>query len=178
MTSAELDAMFRQLWSCASKQARVMYNDAPAGRGTESGYFDPRVGTDRGPLISICDDSDRRKPLEPCWERGNGTILTEPEMLRDLITLAHEYGHLASHLDPQTQSDRPAYDAAVRRFHDGEPLCNGDAESILNEEERAWTNGRRVLAAMGFVAWDAFEGRETTGLDLYRRSLALRETQH
>lgn len=82
----DVDAILRALWARAeAHHARVMYNDAPNGRGTENGYFDPREGADLGPLISICDDSDRRMVMKPCSDRNDGTTLTETERMRDLI---------------------------------------------------------------------------------------------
>lgn len=137
----------------------------------EHGGFETRSSTHSTPRVVICDDADRKTPLKPCWETNNGKVLSDAERLRDLITLAHEYGHLVSFLSG-TRS--PEYEAAWGRVERGEPRQEGDADLILAEETLAWSHGRDVLRALGFTRWDEFDGREVGGIDLYRRSFVTR----
>jgi hypothetical protein len=145
-----------------------MYDDPRPGI-VEHGGFETRAGTGERPLIVICDDSDRKVPNKPCWECGNGKVLSDVEKLRDLITLAHEYGHLVSY---QNGTRTPKYEDAWGRVERGEPRLDGDADLIVAEETSAWVHGRATLRDLGFTQWEQFDARETTGIDLYRRSFA------
>jgi hypothetical protein len=117
--------MVRAVWDRASLHARVMYDDP--GFGEHCG-FETRAGTGDRPRIVICDDADRKKLLEPCWETNSGKVLSDAERLRDLIALAHEYGHLVSFLSG-TRS--PDYEAAWGRVERGEPRLNRIARSAI-----------------------------------------------
>jgi hypothetical protein len=120
-------------------------------------------------LIVICEDSDRKVPNKPCWVCGNGKVLSDVEKLRDLITLAHEYGHLVSY---QNGTRTPEYEGAWGRVERGEPRLDGDADLIVAEETLAWTHGRAALRDLGFTQWEAFGAHASFGVDLYRRSFA------
>jgi hypothetical protein len=160
--------MFQALWDRASQHARVMYEHPRPGI-TERGGFETRAGTGKRPVIVICDDPDRKVPHRPCWECGNGKVLSDVAKVRDLITLAHEYGHLVSY---QNGTRTPEYEAAWGRVERGEPRLEGDANLIIAEETSAWANGRAALQDLGFTQWEEFDPRESVGIDLYRRSFA------
>jgi hypothetical protein len=147
--------------------ARVMYDDP--GWIRERGGFETRAGTGDRPRIVLCEDADRKTPHKPCWETNSGKVLSDAERLRDLVTLAHEYGHLVSYLNG---TRTPDYEAAWRRVERLEPRLEGDGDLVVAEESLAWSHGRDALRALGLTRWDEFDRREAEGIDLYRQSFA------
>jgi hypothetical protein len=79
--------------------------------------------------------------------------------LNELIGVAHEFGHSRS----ADKSIDPLYDKARK---DG-CLTSDEKSRILNEENFAWSEARKVLIDIGFTQWQAFTGQEIAALATY-----------
>jgi hypothetical protein len=95
----------------------------------------------------------------------NNRADTVDDYEQELITLAHEYGHAISHRKGQ----RPR-----EQMPEASPeLTPAERQAIQNEEARAWTYGREVLAAVGLTDFEAFEKRKADADGIYLRRLGL-----
>lgn len=143
----------------------------------EEGTFSPR--DDRpglGPEIRI------RRPF---YETHNkpGRFLNTGEavdILDELCTLAHEFGHYVSHIGglrtPELASSCDLLFQRRRRepgVAQTKPLSPAQHDLVRQEEARAWTYGRDVLKELGFEQWPAFDARERKALDVYEEIFAL-----
>jgi hypothetical protein len=84
---------------------------------------------------------------------------------RELITLAHEYGHAISHLRGQRPREEMPEASAE--------LTPADKQAIQDEEARAWQYGREVLVAMGVTDFEVFEKRKADADAIYLGRLGL-----
>lgn len=166
-----------------------------------SGWFLANADVEDGqPVIQIyrleCDDDS----FTPSRTRGpGGANLPPPDLEHELITLAHEYGHLMSYLGRTPREDWEKYDAAARRrgeivdhvidlmaadlppvavsdrirhaLYDG--LNEEDRVRIVAEEALAWRIGQEVLRELGLDDFEQFNKREVEGLHAHRYRLGL-----
>jgi hypothetical protein len=92
------------------------------------------------------------------------------DLLFELLTLAHEFGHYRSFERGQRT---PAYDRALAIFQkriEGE-LDRTGRLLILEEERRAWRYGRAELEELGFCALEALDRRAEESLALYGKKM-------
>lgn len=91
--------------------------------------------------------------------------------IHDACTLTHEYGHWLSDKEGHRTS---VYLEAIRTPHDQWPTIPPESRQIVySEEARAWRLGRAVLAELGCGERAAYDERESTSLETYRRCLHL-----
>lgn len=91
---------------------------------------------------------------------------------RDLLTLAHEYGHAISHRNGWQGA---IYDQAIRRHKvegvDWPDLLPEEKEAVFEEEQRAWCLGAVVLQGIGFTHWLWFRARVKASIFQYTKRL-------
>ena len=162
----------------------------------------PRTGRPPVPHIRLL-RPHYEKVNEPTRGRNAGAPkdLPPPDLLYELVTLAHEFGHFESwrHRTPREQWLK--YDAVTERRgrttrevragarERGElgrvdellraalqqELNDAECAMILEEEALAWSIGREVLAECGFADWTAYDDRERLRLHNHRYRLGLDE---
>jgi hypothetical protein len=122
----------------------------------EAGWFSPAPNGQPPPLIVVYRPSHQDVP---------------GDVLQELLTLAHEFGHFRSFgKDLRTA----AYEAAIEVPHAEWPtLDTRSRNAILQEEMRAWQLGREALEGIGFTDWGAFDTRQRESLAGYRSRLEI-----
>lgn len=204
--------MYVALWERAQAEgACVHYFDHPRAdppnirgdRSGASGWFHANADIEDGqPVIQIyrleCDDD----AFTPSRTRGpNGADLPPPDLEHELITLAHEYGHLISFLTQTPRAEWKRYSAAASKrgqimkatceemphalssaernerlrssLHSG--LDNEERDRIVKEEALAWKIGRQVLQEFGMADLSAYDRRTVEGLHAHRYRLGMDE---
>jgi hypothetical protein len=101
-------------------------------------------------------------------------LVTQP--LEDLITVAHEYGHHSSYVAGE-QSEELWIASHVLCESRDRCLTEREGNLVLGEESRAWSNGRRVLAEIGFDDWERYDSRASAGLEVYKTEIARLATE-
>jgi hypothetical protein len=162
--------IYRAIWQRAENQGvRVEYRgETPA---CEAGYFHPTNVNGTGPVIVMFRPYYAGPADKPSFERlSEPRELSDDDVVRELCTLAHEFGHFESW---RSSGDWSEYLAAVVAREDGRALSERERTLIIEEEERAWRLGREVLGALGFQDWEHFEACERAGLAEHRRRMAI-----
>lgn len=166
--------LYQRVWHQAeAEDVAVMYNGIPP-RG-EHGWFHPQNHPNGRsfPVIHIARpyySGDGRTPTQTV----NNPDLPPPDLLAELLTLAHEYGHFRSW---KAGGRTAAYEAAVIALEKqvdsaSEPMLSEEQrELIRTEEETAWQIGRQILDSLGFDRWDAYDARRARSLEVYEKLL-------
>ncbi len=139
---------------------RTVAYEAVCSVGVEAGIYIWRSG--RFPTIRIYRSSDMPDDVEL------PDLKIRP--VEDACTLAHERGHFIS--DPDGKRSQAAYTSLRNR----DALTIRAKTTIIDEERRAWANGRDVLKALGCDDWSAFNAIEAECLRGYEEGLAGRPT--
>jgi hypothetical protein len=200
-------AIYTVVWARAEEVgAWVHYGVAGDG---EAGYFHPHDGERRG-------DGRPRKPeilIHRPYYKGPGHIPTEdsnappplvqPDLVEELITLSHEYGHLMSWNGRTPRDQWERYDAVARRRSEIEgrsidamptgltveeqanwrrarlwaEFDDADRRRVVLEEELAWEVGRELLGQLGFSGLDALDARARRGVHFHRYRLGMDELE-
>ncbi len=155
--------MYVSLWKMAQEKGIVVeYGDMP--NGGAGGFREDRLGW---PVISLVRAHTGLDQNEPTRTHDPDAPPDEqPDILEELITLAHEYGHWCSWREGNRT---PGFRGAVDRFNydDPGPLTEADRDLIRAEEDHADRLGAAVLRELGFDAWDAWDRRVARARDLY-----------
>ena len=205
----DLFDIYLALWARArSAGACVHYFDQPLAdppslHGDQtgaSGWFLANADiADAQPVIQIyrLEYDDALTPSRS--RRHGGGSLPTPDLEYELITLAHEYGHLMSYRGRTQRADWDLYTASARRRGDiaerviaemptglapsaanellrlslYEGLGERDRSRIVAEESLAWRIGREALSELGHVDFQQFDRREADGLHAHRYWLGL-----
>ena len=208
----DLFDVYVALWRRAQEAgACVHYFDHPRGDPPSlrsdhtgaSGWFLANADVEGAqPIIQVyrleCDDDS----FTPSRSRGpGGAELPEPDLEHELITLAHEYGHLMSYRGetPRSEWDRytaaaskrgEVYAAACEHLPEGLPraetnerirralregLTDDERARIVAEESLAWRIGRAVLIELGLTDLSSFDKREREGLHAHRYRLGMED---
>ena len=181
------------LWERAQEQgASVHYEDGPEDGGL-NGYFESnRHEASSRPEIVIV----RHSCIPPLDEpRRESAAAMQPDILNELITLSHEYGHFSSFRTTPTWAayeDASARMQSVVREIDFAAIINGQSmdvriellrralqerlaaaerQLILEEEQRAWTIAQETLSRMGYDDWPRFLARQERGLHFHSSRL-------
>jgi hypothetical protein len=140
--------------------------DAPAGHDAEA--WRKQVEWIERPQIHIV--RSRSVPPETDLEIGHDPESDVADLPDELLTLAHEYGHVIS--------DRRGWRTlglieALEVDVDDWPTKLSDRQRglIFDDEERAWTFGWGALAALGYRDRAAYDRRRDEGLAQYRSRL-------
>ena len=140
-------------------QRRIRMRGDPLGE-----YVPPRHHAGRvlyGPLIILYNNRPDGSPPP-----------AEPE---DTITLAHEFGHHHRHEQRLSLPKYKRYRQFLKDYRDSEwptrPIA--DRRNVLEEEEAAWKEARKVLRDLQFSNWDAFKADRKAALKDYRVRLHL-----
>lgn len=136
-------------------------------RNGEAGEF-ARVDSDHPrPQIVLARPSYREPADEPSMTLATGE---SADLLAELVTLAHEGGHLRSW---RAGNHTPEYIEAAIAMHNllepGNVVTPEQERLYLEEEHRAWDHARSLLAEHGFEEWDDFQEAKARGLNEYRR---------
>jgi hypothetical protein len=102
----------------------------------------------------------------PHWHRGS-IELPDDVVLTEMLTLAHEYGHLLSYESGTWQGHEAAlvrYQAALKAK---QPAEAADYATVLAEERRAWVYAYEELASVGWSHWAVFEKEAQRALKTY-----------
>ncbi len=211
MSAMDVFGAYGTLWERAKAAGACVHyyddkderSDLHSDSSGATGWFLANVDIDDGqPIIQLyrreCDDDS----FAPNRCRGpHGAELPPPDLKAELITLAHEYGHLLSFLEKTPRSEWGAFKAAERKrdaalqaakdqLSDGmsradvdervraalrEALTDEERMRILNEEALAWTLGREALSELEMVEFGRFDGRRTSGLHSHRCRLGMED---
>ncbi len=87
--------------------------------------------------------------------------------LQDAFTLAHEYGHFLS--DKDGSRTLPL----LEKLRAKQPLKHAEKNVIVDEERRAWANGRTILEGLGYLELDAYDEFARDCVDGYVNGLAI-----
>jgi hypothetical protein len=123
--------------------------------------------------VDLGDNADSYRPAAHGAPPMISIWRSEPEIsddvVRETITLAHEFGH---HLAHEAQMVSQAHQDARRKgaedydFEDG-PQTTNEIQLVVAEEELAWALARNTLALLGFSNWDRFERQRANSLASY-----------
>jgi hypothetical protein len=181
---------YERLWRRAQRDGVFVHYRGIMLNG-EAGYFASRHTEGRKPEIAIArpyyanDDT-------PARERIAGAPMPAPDLVEELITLAHEYGHWQSYSGRTLRYDWERYfatakkrdavsarvDGAAQRDALRVELNDDDRERIVREETMAWVIAREVLSELALdddEFWAAFERHAKQGLHNHRYRLGLDE---
>jgi hypothetical protein len=87
--------------------------------------------------------------------------------LQDAFTLAHEYGHFLSDKDGSRTL------SLFEKLRAKQPLKHAEKNVIVDEERRAWANGRKILEGLGYLELDAYDEFARDCVDGYVNGLAI-----
>ena len=111
-------------------------------------------------------------------------------MHRELMILAHEYGHFRSWADESTKARWEAYfEASKKRQAIIEAMQAGSSErdllakgltdfekmQLVAEEDVAWKHGRAALVELAFNALELYDRQAVHGVHCHRYKLGLDE---
>ena len=190
--------IYVQLWRRAEQDGAWVHYDGWADHGM-AGYFDARVRDGLGPMIAITRPYYIEDAEVPRRESQAPPPLPQPDIERELATLAHEYGHLHSFLGRTPRDEWERYDTIARlrssvsdeltenmpdgltaaeanerfRAELGARLGEEACSAIVREETLAWAIGREVLVELGVVDLSFFDERTRIGLHLHRYRLGI-----
>jgi hypothetical protein len=195
-----VDAIYRELWRTAQVDANVHYREWGSGgvRRGASGHFTSNIEEDppSRPEIAIGRDSYGTRS-DPDLEGLEPTAV-----VAELITLAHEFGHVRSFIDDRSRWN--LYDNArfltiwIKRQSAGicgellggatederdqlirrvlyQSLHDEARQRILDEEEYAWDVGRSILVRLGLEDFSQYDSRAEVSIDSYRFALGMKE---
>lgn len=167
-----------------------------------TGWFRANVDVEGAqPFIDIYRLHPDDEPFSPSRARGpEGASLPPPDLEEELITLAHEYGHLVSFRSATPRPEWHRYDESAKRRGailervadesdeiDGvelselmrealrAELTEDEKARIVHEESLAWDIGREALVDLGITDLSKFEARRRLGLHAHRYRLGLEE---
>lgn len=194
MSDDEMFKLYVRAWRAVETAGAFVHYD---GCMEPAGYFHPHEGAEgfSHPTIAIRRPYYAGNGRTPTHKRNAGAPpqLPPPDIGYELITLAHEYGHLMSW---KGRTPRPAWDAynavAIKRSEAEigiadlasadsarialrNALTDDERALILAEEELAWRIGRELLQQVGFHTWDAYEAREREGMHFHRYRLGIED---
>jgi hypothetical protein len=190
--------IYQDLWARADAEDAFVHYDGRDLHG-EGGWFHPRYDEDGtpNPVITIVRPY-YREATTPHKERNNGAPV---DLMKELITLAHEYGHFRSWRAETTRATWQAYlaaaikrdatreasDASAPESEDGEArnrrrravvaetLTEEEKSLIVAEEKLAWKIGRATLVELGFTELGLYDARARHGVHCHRYRLGLDE---
>jgi hypothetical protein len=204
----ELLEVYQRLWAHA-RAGGVVVKFWPFVADVAGRYEHGEATTDeprRDPLIRIV----RRDALVadedalPTRERRVGPTLDDDELRRELLTLAHEYGHFVSHWESRAAGGSAretwlAYHRSLNKWNEisarfdacedpreqdrrrreaaRRELDDTDREQILGEESTAWRHGRRTLEDLGGTesVLEQCDTRSRESLRFYRVRLGIEQ---
>jgi hypothetical protein len=195
---ADVFDLYRALWRRLEERGcRIVY-DGFLEDG--SGHFHPHpheTGQD-SPTIAIGRPYYAAEGEWPNRHRNpGGRALPPPDLLSELVTLAHEAGHFLSWNERTPRNAWQRYfgvakkrdqivaevpkDGSIDEYNDRlraavqSSLSAEQIELILAEEELAWRIGRELLERLGFDDFEYYEARTHKGLHNHRYRLGLDE---
>lgn len=183
---------YKYAWRTVAEKVVVRYRSRGA-----PGQFFANLGRTEPPTIRITRGGQRLSNLsnldqshEPSEFFSDGRALTPEELLLELITLCHEFGHFTSFAEKTPRDDWMLYkcaldkmDAARLQFSDVEDqqrqvendLPPEERKRIFSEEELAWRIGREffeTLDGVGAGELKIFDREKNNALDTYRFLIA------
>jgi hypothetical protein len=202
--------IYEQLWLRARGDGAVVeyyegFPDDPPGRNVDklrhdlngaTGWFDADIegGCPNIKIYRLACGDDIWTPSR--FRGPDGAHLPPPDLHDELITLAHEYGHLRSFLVEPERQEWNQYNAAAQRRDaikdrvakqsrgiDGSQLdsrkraallaelSDDDYNRILREETLAWKIGRETLAELLMTDFVRYDVRREHGLHAHRYRL-------
>lgn len=176
---ARIWPVYLALWAKFTTEDGVFVSYDGVGENGEGGWFHPgdeATGPGR-PKITICRACYPYPSDEPSPVRNDGSVDADdehrahPDLLQELITLAHECGHYVSFTQGNcTQEYRAAARAQKTLLKGPENIVSKEQETIyMADEHRAWAFGRKELEALGFQEWEAFDAAHARALREYER---------
>ncbi len=190
--------IYEQLWRRAQAEgARVKYIGWRPGN--HAGYFDAVDYT--RPVIALTRPYYKSPSTEPTRESNAPEEVPQPDLLEELLTLAHEYGHFRSWAGRTERAEHELYyavttrrgaatDEATAQMPEGldvteqnnrlraalqAALNDDDRGRIMREEALAWEVGREVLVELGFDDLTRYDERTRTGLHFHRYRLGMED---
>lgn len=162
--------LYERAWSEIRKLVPIHYDTCiqpDGGESSEGGYFQDN-GTDPA-IIILCTNGgfERKMPHRPSRRLASGVDATDERLLAELITLAHEYGHVVSKRGQTPTDEWRRYREAEDRRRLRYPITKHDRDLIVAEESLAWAVGRELLTGLGFKDWTEYERREAVGIASY-----------
>lgn len=196
---ADVFPIYAQLWRLAESEGIYVHYDGIMAGG-QAGYFHARDDGDRPrkPEIAIhrpyYRDHDNPTPDSNAPEGK-----PQPDLVEELFTLAHEYGHSRSWAGRTPRDQYALYYAAAlhrdefaaaewKRLDASLPLAelcekhrqalraalsDDERRRIVDEEELAWKIGREVLVKLGFADLVRYDETATRHVHNHRYRLGI-----
>jgi hypothetical protein len=192
---SDIVTTYKHAWRTMADKVVVRYH----GGGGDSGKFYDNFENTNPPTIRIARRGQQPssgpldKSHEPSEFFSNGRPLTPEELLLELITLCHEFGHFtsfaghfASFGEKTPSDDWKSYKAALNKMDDARgqssdeedqrrqvenDLTHEERGRIFTEEELAWQIGGEFFEMLDGVGADelkVFDREKNQRLDTYR----------
>lgn len=168
-------AVYVALWTdLEAEGVEVRYfawNEDNGGFRAERTYDD---GTSTPRQLIVCRFFPPVPATTPSQWRGDGwtpfdpDIPEHPDLVRELVLMAHEAGHHRSDraIAQSEVEGRRAMHTAARELA-SELRSQEQRAMLLEEETLAWEIGRQLLEERGFTGWDVFEREREVSLATY-----------
>ncbi len=168
-------SLYKTLWiRSGAEGVPVTYaGETPNGEdGWFQVYFDESEGVECGSIHMVRPFYGDPRTPSATRSAAAPADLAPPDILAELCTLAHEYGHAVSWRAGNRTAEYVAATDRMFKLLDaaaGGRLTDEECSLIEAEERRAWANGRAMLGELGFADWAVFDERERAGLAEYVR---------
>lgn len=198
----DLFEAYVKVWRLAEADGIFVHYHGLLGDGL-AGYFHPRdnFGWSMKPEIVIRRPYYKEPDDEPARDSNAPPDKPQPDLLAELFTLAHEYGHSRSWAGRTPAADYALYDEIAKRrdaiadeefkqLDTSSPplarnddlrralharLSDDDRMRIIHEETLAWAIGREVLVGIGFEDLAGYDATTTRHLHNHRYRLGMEE---
>lgn len=189
--------IYKMAWQRAKDEGAIVLFDGLTEDFTA--YFSPPRGSPPSPPTIHIIRPYYEESEEPTRTRIAGAPLPPPDIMTELIALAHSYGQFRLWKDRMPRPEWEAYDAVVAKwdaanaatrercgddvtrdeFNDQlrtavwNALTDGDRARVMEHEERSWDAARELLDELEFDERDTFEERRRFGLHYHRYRLGI-----
>jgi hypothetical protein len=198
----EVFETYVKLWRRAQADGLFVHYHGLMGGGL-AGYFDHRenYGRKMKPEIAISRPYYKAPGHEPSRDSNAPPGEPQPDLVGELFTLAHEYGHSRSWAGRTEPAEYKLYDEVAKwrgaildeesqklstslSVHDQsealrralyDRLDEDARERIMREESLAWNIGREVLADLGYADIASYDATATKHLHNHRYRLGIDE---
>jgi len=188
---------YQELWRIAEDELGIaLFYDGSIPDGEGWFHHNPHQASEPSPTIRIGRPYYVQDPV-PSRHRCPGSPLPPPDLIREMITLAHEMGHHTSWRERTPRAAWEAYFETVQLYSRvaaaiplqdtaqeftnllrqslQATLSQNQMQLILNEEATAWEIGREFLERVGFEHLDRYDFHISRGLHYHRYRLGLEE---
>ena len=158
--------LYEHVWSRIKARDVAVQYDACVGVMNSHFQDDGKAPS----IVIVCTNGgfERVHANKPSRRLASGGVASDERLQRELIAMAHEYGHVVSKQGRTPLDEWKKYRAAEDKRRRGEPISAGETRRILDEETLAWEISRELLTEIGFEDWPAFDQQREGSLATYR----------